>query len=72
MFAYGDVSAHGRGERPGQLPEILREVADRIEATSPDRKIGGSLGTGGGTVGAFALVDDDEVWQQNMRAQLDT
>jgi hypothetical protein len=54
------------------LPEILREVADRIEATSPDRKIGGSLGTGGGTVGAFALVDDDEVWQQNMRAQLDT
>jgi hypothetical protein len=54
-----------------QLPAILRDVADRIEATPPDRKVGGTMGDDGGTTGAFALVDDDETWQGMMRRQLD-
>jgi hypothetical protein len=30
------------------------------------------LATPGGTIGAYALVNDDEVWQATMRAQLGT
>jgi hypothetical protein len=54
-----------------QLPAILREAADQIEATPPDRKVSGSIGDSGGLVGVFVLVDDDPVWQATMRRQLD-
>jgi hypothetical protein len=71
VFAHGDVPAHPRVARPRRLAEIIREVADRVEATPPERGVGGTVGDGGGTIGAFALIDDDEVWQQTMRAQID-
>jgi hypothetical protein len=54
-----------------RLPAILGEVADRIEATDPGRGVGGTLGDTGRTIGAYALVDDDEAWQRMMRRQLD-
>ena len=57
---------------PSRLPVIIRDVADRIEATGADRKVGGTVGDAGGTIGAYALIDDDPVWQQTMRRQLDT
>jgi hypothetical protein len=53
------------------LPAILREAADGIEATPPDRKVSGTIGDSGGLVGVFVLVDDDPVWQATMRRQLD-
>ena len=52
------------------LPAILREVADRIDATPPDRKVGGRLEIGPGTA-RYVLVDDDPVLQAAMRRQLD-
>ena len=54
-----------------QLPAILREAADRIEASSPDRKVGGAIGDGGGRIGGFVLVGDDPAWQAAMRRHLD-
>jgi hypothetical protein len=56
---------------PKRLPAILRDAADRIEATPPDRKVSGTIGDGGGLVGVFVLVDDDPAWQAMMRRQLD-
>jgi len=56
---------------PSRLPAILRDVADRVEAAPPDRKVGGTIGDDGGVTGAFALVADDEAWQRTMRTHLD-
>jgi hypothetical protein len=44
-----------------QLPAILREAADQIEATPPDRKVSGRIDGSGGLIGVFVLVDDDPV-----------
>jgi hypothetical protein len=54
-----------------RLPAILRDVADRVEATPPDRKVSGRLDGASGLIGVFVLVDDDHVWQATMRRQLD-
>jgi hypothetical protein len=55
---------------PGQLPKLLRDVADRIETPPPGRGVGDTVGGAGGAIGAFALVDDDQAWQRTMRAQI--
>lgn len=54
------------------LPAILRDAADRIEATPAGRKVSGRFEGAGGLIGVYVLVDDDPVWQATMRRQLDT
>jgi hypothetical protein len=61
------VEVHDRS----RLAAILRDAADQIAATPPDRKVSGTIGDSGGLVGVFVLVDDDPAWQGMMRRQLD-
>jgi hypothetical protein len=70
MFVYGYVPAHRRGPRPQPPTAILRDVADRIEATPLGRTVSGRRGAGG-LIGVYVLVDDDEAWQQIVRARID-
>jgi hypothetical protein len=58
-----------RDRRP--LAAMFREVADRIDATPPDRAIHGRIDTSGGTIGVYSLVVDDEAWQAMMRRHLE-
>jgi hypothetical protein len=70
MLVYGYVSADGRAPRLRRLSAMLREVADRSDATPPDRKVGGRVENGTGTA-RYVLVDDDPVGQAAIRRQLD-
>lgn len=72
LFGYGDVPAHGRIARRraaagtcGRSPTVSKPHHPAGESAAP-------LATPGGTIGAYALVNDDEVWQATMRAQLGT
>lgn len=71
VLAVGTFRLTVEVDDPSRLPAIIRDVADRVEATAPNRKVGGTIGDDGGITGAFALVDDDEAWQGSMRGQLD-